>query len=394
MSRNGALVLVTSSFPISMDGSEAAGSFVSDLAEEIARHMPVKVVAPGSMSETENWHHGIEIFRYAAPKQALSTLDPRKPKDLVAILKVLAAGQTAAQQAVRAGPSSHILALWALPSGHWARRVSRQTAVPYSVWTLGSDIWSLGRIPVVRSQLRRVLRDANTCYSDGLMLAEDTRRIAGRPVEFLPSTRRIDRPRTAPLKSRPPYRLLFLGRWHPNKGVDLLIEALKLLNEDDWQRIEAVEICGGGPLDALVRSGAADLRTLGRPIEVRGYLDKASAEEAISRADYLMIPSRIESIPVVFSDAVKLGCPVLASPVGDLPRLISQSPKCGLVAKRVDPLAWSWLIKSALKAPASEFSRGLTTIARRFDLSAIALKLSKLSADQQKNNESEARKKP
>lgn len=367
-----ALVLVTTSFPIHSDGSEAAGSFVSDLAEELANHLPVRVVAPGTRTIREHWAEGVEVFRFSAPDKPLSTLKPWIPSELLAIKRVLASGEAAVREAVSAGPTTHILALWALPSGHWARRVSRDAGVPYSVWTLGSDIWTLGRMPFVRGYLRRVLREANVRYSDGLKLADDTRAICNREVEFLPSTRRIERTRTAPLKSAPPYRLLFLGRWHPNKGVDLLIDALKLLRDDDWQRIEAVEICGGGPMDALVKEGVANLQAFGRPVELRGYLDKAAAEEAILRADYLVIPSRIESIPVVFSDAMKLGCPVLVSPVGDLSRLVNEAPQCGLVAESVASSDFAGLIARTLHQPAADFASGLAGRARRFDLAALA----------------------
>jgi glycosyltransferase involved in cell wall biosynthesis len=372
MSEPRALILITTSFPIAGDGSEAAGSFVSDLAEELAKHLPVRVVAPGTQTQRESWADGVEIFRFAAPAKPLSTLKPWNPSDLLALRQVLATGEAATRDAVAAGPTAHLLALWALPSGHWARRVSRNTGVPYSVWTLGSDIWTLGRIPLVRGHLRRVLRDAHTCYSDGLKLAEDTRCIGGREVGFLPSTRRIERRRSAPLKSAPPYRLLFLGRWHPNKGVDLLIDALKLLHDEDWRRIEAVEICGGGPLEPLVRAGVQQLRDAGRSIELRGYLDKAAAEETILRADYLLIPSRIESIPVVFSDAMKLGCPVLASPVGDLPRLVGEAPQCGLVARTVAANAYADTIVHALRQSAVGFADGVAAMAERFGMDALA----------------------
>ena len=154
--------------------------------------------------------------------------------------------------------------------------------------------------------------------------------------------------------------------------MDLLIDALKRLRDDDWQRIEAVEICGGGPLEPLVKQGVADLRASGRPVELRGYLDKAAAEEAILRADYLLIPSRIESIPVVFSDAMKLGCPVLASPVGDLRRLVGEAPQCGLVAESVDASACADMIARALRQPTADFASGLAGMARRFDLAALA----------------------
>ncbi len=375
MRGSGALVIVTTSFPILGDGSEAAGSFVSDMAEELARHATVRIVAPGRSSVTEQWRCNIEVFRFAAPDRPLSSLRPWIPADVAKIRRVLAAGAESTLEAVRAGPTSHILALWALPSGHWARRAAKSHGVPYSVWTLGSDIWSLGRIPLLRTYLGRVLHDAHRCYSDGRELSAATQRIAGREVEFLPSTRRIDRRRWTAVRTCPPYRLLFLGRWHPNKGIDMLLDALKQLSEQDWQRISAVEICGGGPLRAQVEEAVLALRSTGRPVESRGFLDKPAAEAAILRADYLVIPSRVESIPVVFSDAVKLGCPVIATPVGDLPELILADPACGLVADAISSTAIAGSISHALGCAAGDFSAGLDRASSLFDLGLVAARL-------------------
>lgn len=373
MSSRVALVVVTSSFPISGDGSEAAGTFVADLVEEIARGgVPVRVVAPGGTNAHERWSEGVDVFRYASPSQPLSTLKPWKPWDAVRILQTMANGQAATESAVAQGPVGHILALWALPCGEWARRSARRHGLRYSIWTLGSDIWSLGRMPIVRTHLRRVLQDAQHCWSDGLKLAEDTRAIAGRDVAFLPSTRRIRGARTAPLKTAAPYRLLFLGRWHTNKGVDLLLEALKLLDDAAWQRIEAVDICGGGPLESLVRAGVEELRTAGRPVQMRGYLDRSSAEEALVRSDWVLIPSRIESIPVVFSDAMKLGCPVVAMPVGDLPQLVAGHPVTGFVAATTSAKEFAAALCRALASSAADFAPGLAGRAGDFDLGAVA----------------------
>jgi len=373
----GALVLVTTSFPILGDGSEAAGSFVSDLAEELAGRVPVRVVAPGRKTGQERWSDRVEVFRYATPDQPLSTLRPWKPADLAAIRQVLRQGERATRQAVQAGSTAHMLALWALPSGYWARRIARETGVPYSVWTLGSDIWTLGRLPLVRGYLRRILRDARACYSDGLKLAEDTARIAGRKVEFLPSTRRIGRTRAAPLKQSPPYRLVFIGRWHPNKGVDLLVEALKLLDEQDWKRIEAVEIFGGGPLEATIRSGFSELKASNRPVVLGGYLDKDASIEAILRSDFLLIPSRVESIPLVFSDAMKLQCPVIAAPVGDLPDLTAQGN--GVLASGPESHDFAQAIRSALDTPPQNFQKALQGTARRFSMQdSVAIRIEQL----------------
>lgn len=375
MTQPSALVIVTSSFPISGDGSEAAGAFVADLAEELANHVPIRVVAPGHADARESWAKGVEVFRYAAPEQALSTLRLWHPADALRVMRVLRAGQRATEQAVTAGPTAHVLALWALPCGQWARRSARRHGIGYSVWTLGSDIWSLGRIPLVRSLLRRVLREAEHCWSDGLKLRDDTQAIADRPVEFLPSTRRIDRVRTEPLRTRPPYRLLFLGRWHPNKGVDLLLEALALLSDEDWSRIECVTICGGGPLEPLVKTAVASLQDAGRPVVLRGYLARDEAQDAMLAADYLLIPSRIESVPVVFSDAVKLRCAVVACPVGDLPELIAGDDPCGLVSQSSNAKNISEVLARTVRLSASDFRDGMARAGETFNLALVAKRL-------------------
>lgn len=374
MSDRAALVLVTTSYPTSADGSEAAGSFVSDFAEALAGHVPVRVVAPGDIQAVER-RNGVDVFRYAAPTKPLSTLKPWVPADWRSIKNVLRSGGAATAAAVQYGPAAHILALWALPSGHWAQRVSRLTGVPYSVWTLGSDIWTLGRIPLVRRRLREVLRDATRCYSDGLQLAEDTRRIGERNVEFLPSTRRIEGRRTAMLKQAPPYRLLFLGRWHRNKGVDLLLDALARLDDRDWQGIEQVDVCGGGAMEAHVRAAVAALQAASRPVVLRGFLAKPEAEAALTAADYLLIPSRIESIPVVFSDAMKLDCPVVAMPVGDLAALVGTAPECGIVADDVSAAAYAQALRRAIARAPSAFVDGVLERAGRFNLPHLATRL-------------------
>jgi glycosyltransferase involved in cell wall biosynthesis len=237
----------------------------------------------------------------------------------------------------------------------------------YSVWMLGSDVWSLGRIPILRGQLARVIRDAASAYADGYQLAADAQRISGSSVTFLPSTRTIGLVNPPPPRMQPPYRLLFLGRWHPNKGVDLLLDALALLDDADWARIERVEIQGGGPLETIVRSKAAVLRAQGRPVDVGCYLAKAEAEAAIARADWLLIPSRIESIPVIFSDAMKLGRPVVCMPVGDLKRLLTEYP-VGICSPEVTAAAFANALHVALTSPPIARADALARAASPFSL--------------------------
>ena len=369
------IAIVTSSFPMTGDGSEAAGSFVADLVAELAKSVDVKVVAPGRDAVIQQWSERIEVYRYAAPPRALSTLKFWRPDDFLWIARVLRGGLRATRAATRGG-AVHLLALWGLPCGEWARIAAKERGLDYSVWMLGSDVWSLGRIPVLRSMLGRVVREAAHAYADGYQLADDARRIAGTPVRFLPSTRRIDVHDPAPPRDRAPYRLLFLGRWHPNKGVDLLLDALAMLGDDDWRLIESVQIQGGGPLDVTVRDRASTLMAQGRPVEVGRYLAKPEAEAAIAGADWVLIPSRIESIPVIFSDAVKLGRPVVVMPVGDLPALLDRY-EIGVRADDVSSAAYAGAIRAALRRQASSHAPALFACAREFDLGMIGASLIK-----------------
>lgn len=364
-----ALILVTSSFPIRGDGSEAAGSFVVDLVEELARHIDVRVVAPGQSAVLEQWSERVTIRRYAAPSRPLSTLKPWRPDDLRWISRVWRGGMQATTRDAAAGGAASILALWALPCGAWARRAARANGIGYSVWMLGSDVWSLGRLPLARRMLRTVMRDARSRYADGLQLARDSEAICDLPVEFLPSTRAVVTRKPPPPSAAPPYRFVFIGRWHRNKGIDLLLDALAMLEDADWECIAEVAIYGGGPLQALVQEKVKHLLDGGRPLVMGGFIPKAEAEHAIVRADWVLIPSRIESIPVIFSDAIKLGRPVIATPVGDLPQLVAGG--CGIVCASVDPPAIASAIRIACR-DTEDRAASLAACAEKFSLHGVA----------------------
>ncbi len=361
------LLLVTSSYSSSGQGTAAAGVFVHDFAVALREAgAEVRVVAPAVGASGEP---GVQHFQ--VPRLPLSLLNPLSPFDWSAILRTLSAGRKAVQQACLEDRPDHILALWAAPAGAWARQAASRFSIPYSVWTLGSDIWGLGRLPLIRGYIGGVLRGAAHCFADGIKLAADTQRIGGRGCAFLPSSRRFG-PAAERLPNRTgPYRLAFLGRWHPNKGIDLLLDALLGLDDTDWARLEAVRIHGGGPLEPEVQRRVDALVRAGRPVSLGGYLDHGGAYELLAWADFVAIPSRIESIPVVFSDAMQIGRPVIASPVGDLPGLM-QSYGCGIVADAASAAGLMRALHQALHAGTGEFMPGVAKAAQAFDVRQAA----------------------
>ena len=333
----------------------------------MSNSVPVTVLAASHNDSVESTAN-LTVRRFAVPRLPLSLLKPAKPSDWPAVLATLQVGRTALGQLIEDDRPDHILALWALPSGWWADSAGR--GVPFSTWALGSDIWTLGRIPLIRRKLKGVLRSADHRFADGLGLCADVERLCGKPCTFLPSTRRLPAARDSTVAAQPPYKLAFLGRWHPNKGTDLLMHALEALDDDDWGRIGEVRIFGGGPLSGQIQATAESLSAAGRPVSVGGYLDKSEAAKLIAWADYLLLPSRIESIPVVFSDALQLGTPVVATPVGDLPRL-HERYDIGVLAGAASETAYAEAIRQAIRQDASCFGAGIERARLDFDLATI-----------------------
>jgi glycosyltransferase involved in cell wall biosynthesis len=364
------IALITTSYPDGTPGSEAAGSFVADFALELSMHARVTVLAASSENAVEA-DGNLTVVRFAVQRLPLSLLNPLRPDHWGPILHTLRAGRNALEQLVQQARPDHVLALWALPGGYWAERTATRHQLGYSVWALGSDIWGLGRIPLIRQVLKRVLIRADARYADGFLLARDVEKLCGLTCEFLPSTRRLQRAAGPKTSSRAPYKLAFLGRWHPNKGVDLLLDALSRLNDADWSGISSLRVCGGGPLHDAVHNSVQELRAIGRPISVEGYMDKDAAADLICWADYLLLPSRIESIPVIFSDAVQLRTPIVSTPVGDMPRLHDKY-HFGIVATEVSADAYAEALRSALQTSATAFDASLLSASKDFDLTAIA----------------------
>lgn len=368
-----ALVVTTTSFPIQGDGSEAAGSFVLDICNELAKHTKLTVAAPGPNASTSE-NQDMRIVRFTAPFLPLSLLNPINPRHWLPILATMRAGQACLEAICKDGQTAHILCLWALPCGYWARKVKWSSSIPYSTWALGSDIWTLGKIPLVKAILRSVLREADHRFADGFLLKDDVERISGFPCEFVPSVRSLPIMESKQLVSAPPYCLSYLGRWHPNKGIDLFLDALLQLPAEAWLRIREVRICGGGPLQNLVETQVAKLQSNGRPVKLGGYLNKDEAAQFLYETDYLVLPSRIESIPVIFSDSLQAGCPLIASPVGDLPRLMRKY-ETGVLSASPDVFALTEALQRALAVSPKEYEQALTKARLDFSVERAAINL-------------------
>lgn len=170
---------------------------------------------------------------------------------------------------------------------------------PYKGWlrSVYHDRWI---VPVERRTMYR----ADKVIAVSLFAAETARRtLVDRPIQVIHNG--VDEKRFTPPMHRParrPFRLLYVGKWAPLKGVDLLAPIMRNLGEDFELRYT------GGPA-AMGSHGEqpSNMHDLGR---LKGA---ASVVEAMQDADAFLFPSLTEGFPLVAIEALACGLPIIAS---------------------------------------------------------------------------------
>ena len=112
---------------------------------------------------------------------------------------------------------------------------------------------------------------------------------------------------------------------------------------------------------------------------VGGYADAAVAVSWLAACDCVVIPSRMESIPVVFSDALQMGRPLIASDVGDMGTLLRAHP-AGLVVPPEDATALCAAMLQMAAGDRSRYAPRIQELAAQFDVTKVAARVDQTSA--------------
>ena len=133
--------------------------------------------------------------------------------------------------------------------------------------------------------------------------------------------------------------VLFVGRLSREKGVDVLLDAMRSI-----PGAPRLVIAGDGPLKAELERHAAQA---GVPAEFTGWVDPDALPALVARAHVQVVPSRSEPQGVVVIEALATGTPVIGARVGGIPEMISEGETGWLVAPN-DPAALAAAISEAL----------------------------------------------
>jgi glycosyltransferase involved in cell wall biosynthesis len=210
----------------------------------------------------------------------------------------------------------HNNSIWMMPNVYpgW---VTRGKNVPLVVSPRGTfSGWAMARSRAIKilfwsSLQKSAISHAKLFHATAENEYSDIRRLGFRqPVAVIPNG--IDIPEV----SRPAHRgndriLLFLGRLHPVKGVDLLLEA--------WARLQGshprwrLRIVGPGDADYLRKlKEQADALGLER-VTFAGPLYGEEKGEAYRSADLFVLPTHSENFGVAVAEALAAGVPVVTT---------------------------------------------------------------------------------
>jgi len=133
--------------------------------------------------------------------------------------------------------------------------------------------------------------------------------------------------------------ILFVGRLHPVKGVDILIRAIKLL-EYQLPKI-FLYIAGTGPLEKELFQLVKELEIEDR-VKFLGFIPPEELPIYYNSADICVFPSIYEPFSLVTIEAMASGKPVIASKVGGLAEIIKDGDNGILVEpNNPDTLAYA-----------------------------------------------------
>jgi glycosyltransferase involved in cell wall biosynthesis len=130
-------------------------------------------------------------------------------------------------------------------------------------------------------------------------------------------------------------KVVFLGRFVPEKGIYELLEAFRVV-KDKFPSVHLV-LAGDGPEGGKLRQRVQD-SGLEPYVEFSGYVRGSEKARVLMESDVFVLPSYHEACPVALLEAMAAGLPVIATRVGAIPDIL-EDEKNGILLDTASPVA-------------------------------------------------------
>jgi glycosyltransferase involved in cell wall biosynthesis len=316
------VVLCAPGFPSSRDDSDKPFLLNHALAL-VSAGFNVTVICPSIPgSARRQIVEGIEVVRTRYAPRRFETLaatgsmyrEARGVRSLLVVPMIIAL----ILSAVRESRKNNTIALhghWWVPGGLVAVLASFFTRTQSVVHLHGSDS-VIANSFIMRWLARRVMRSATHCLAVSEPLAIWGKNISSREVTVCPmpvSVVSSARPSVAPVEGP----ILGVGRLVHEKGFDVLIEALSMLDKD---RRPVLVLIGAGPEHESLLLQANSLEV---DLQLLGPLPPKAVAEWYTKASLVVVPSRREGFGLVAAEAAASARAVIGTRVGGIPKIIN-----------------------------------------------------------------------
>jgi glycosyltransferase involved in cell wall biosynthesis len=230
----------------------------------------------------------------------------------------VAAAAAAMPRILRAERPDAAIAFFSMPCGplgllaHWC------AGIPYVISLRGGDVPGQERslnltysllAPIRRVVLRRAA--AVVANSSGLKALSEATDPVG--VKVISNGVDTDFFRPCAVRGERPFTLLFVGRFHAQKNLAFLLEAVAALRREAAIPFRLVMV-GDGPMRSELQQRCSDAG-LDDVVTWHGWCDKERLLKHYHDADCLLNPSLCEGMPNTVLEAMACALPVLASDV-------------------------------------------------------------------------------
>ncbi len=166
-------------------------------------------------------------------------------------------------------------------------------------------------------------------------------------------------------------QFISVGRIAPEKGLDLLLEAVASLKA---QLVPGqVVIVGSGPEESALRAQAKKLG-INALLEWTGELDQSQVRTRLERADVFLLPSRWEGLSNAGLEAMERGLVPIISDCGGLDTYVDS--QTGWVIPRDDAPALAQAMAEALSLSRDQIQamgmRARMLVEHKFDIAKVA----------------------
>jgi teichuronic acid biosynthesis glycosyltransferase TuaC len=227
------------------------------------------------------------------------------------------------------------------PDGFAAIQLGRFFKKPVVVSARGSDVNLYRTFPLIRKFLQYVLRKADSVVAVSQALKQSMVQLGisegkiscipnGVDAEkFYPMPREQARHQLGLQSSK---MVLSVGNLTPNKGFGLLIKAFRILADECDEKDLQLAIVGEGAFRSELETMISTLKVNDR-VHLVGAVSHDKLHLWYSAADLFCLASNREGWPNVILESLACGTPVVATPAGGIPEILS-SDTIGLLTER------------------------------------------------------------